>query len=119
MTKSIEEIKKEIETNIDEITTDFLKYKEGGFQLTEIAKFTFEAGAKLVEAVENVQGISGPQKKEVVMSSIKEIYKKVNPDIPLLPEPLETMVEDMMLDKALDTFIDFIVSKYKDKGIFE
>jgi len=24
-----------------------------------------------------------------------------------------------MLDKALDVFIDFIVSKYKDKGIFK
>jgi len=29
------------------------------------------------------------------------------------------LIEDVMLDKALDVFIDFIVSKYKDKGIFK
>ncbi len=119
MTKNIDEIKKEIEIDINQLEKDFIKYNEDGFQLTEIAKFTFEAGARLVEAVENVQGISGQQKKEVVMSSVKEIYKKINPDIPMIPEPFETMTEDMMLDKALDAFIDFIVNKYNDKRIFE
>ncbi len=119
MTKTVEEIKKEIEVDINELVASFMKYKEGGFEFKEIAKFTFEAGSKLVEAVENVEGISGPQKKEVVKSTIKEIYKKVNPDIPYIPEPFETWVEDVMLDKSLDAFIDFIVSKYKDKGIFD
>jgi hypothetical protein len=28
------------------------------------------------------------------------------------------MLEDIMIDKALDAFIDFIVDKYKSKGIF-
>jgi len=119
MAKTVEEIKKEIKKDIDELVASFEKHKEGGFQLTEIAQFTFEAGTKLVEAVENVQGISGEQKKEVVISTVKEIYKRVNPDIPLIPEPFETLIEDVMLDKALDVFIDFIVSKYKDKGIFK
>ena len=53
------------------------------------------------------------------MSTAKEIYKKVNPDIPLIPEPFETLIEDIMLDRALDVFIDFIVRKYEDKGIFK
>lgn len=119
MAKTVEEIRKEIKKDIDELVASFEKHKEGGFQLTEIAQFTFEAGAKLVEAVENVQGISGEQKKEVVISTVKEIYQKVNPDIPLIPEPFETLIEDVMLDKALDVFIDFIVSKYEDKGIFK
>jgi len=119
MAKTVEEIKKEIKKDIDELMASFEKHKEEGFQLTEIAQFTFEAGTKLVEAVENVQGISGEQKKEVVISTVKEIYQKVNPDIPLIPEPFETLIEDVMLDKALDVFIDFIVSKYKDKGIFK
>lgn len=119
MAKTAEEIKKEIKKDIDELVASFEKHKEGGFQLTEIAQFTFEAGTKLVEAVENVQGISGEQKKEVVISTVKEIYQRVNPDIPLIPEPFETLIEDVMLDKALDVFIDFIVSKYEDKGIFK
>jgi hypothetical protein len=119
MTKSVEEIKKEIKGDIDELVKRFENYKEGGFQVTEILKFTFEAGTKLVEAVENVEGISGEQKKEVVISTVKEIYKKVGPDIPYIPEPFETWMEDLLLDKALNEFIDFIVSKYKEKGIFQ
>lgn len=118
MAKTVEEIKKEIKGDIDELVKTFERYREGGFQLAEIAKFSFEAGTKLVEAVENVQGISGEQKKEVVVSSVKEIYKKVGPDIPYIPEPFETWMENLLLEKALSEFIDFIVSKYKEKGIF-
>ena len=118
MAKTVEEIKKEIKGDIDELVKTFERYREGGFQVTEIAKFSFEAGTKLVEAVENVQGISGEQKKEVVVSSVKEIYKKVGPDIPYIPEPFETWMENLLLEKALSGFIDFIVSKYKEKGIF-
>ena len=119
MAKTVEEIKKEIKGDIDELVKTFERYREGGFQLTEIIKFCFEAGTKLVEAVENVQGISGEQKKEVVISSVKEIYKKVNPDIPYIPEPFETWMEDLLLDKGLNEFVDFIVGKYKEKGIFK
>ena len=119
MAKTVEEIKKEIREDIDELVKRFERYREGGFQVTEIAKFTFIAGANLIEAVENVQGISGEQKKEVVVSTAKEIYEKVNPDIPVIPEPFETWMEDLLLDKALSEFVDFIVDKYREKGIFK
>ena len=119
MAKTVEDVKKEIKEDIDALVRSFEKYKEGGFQVTEILKFTFEAGTKLVESVENVQGISGEQKKEVVISTVKEVYKKVGPDIPYIPEPFETWMEDLLLEKALKEFIDFIVGKYKEKGIFQ
>lgn len=119
MAKTVEEIKEEIKEDIDELEKKFEKYKEGGFQVTEIIKFSFEAGTKLVESVENVQGISGAQKKEVVISTVKEIYNKVGPDIPYIPEPFETWMEDLLLEKALNEFIDFIVGNYKEKGIFQ
>ncbi len=119
MPKSIKKIRAEIQADVDKLIEKFMKYREGGMQVKEIATFVFEVGTALVETVENVKGISGKQKKMVVMSTVKEIYKKVNPDIPLIPEPFETMIEDAMLDKALDAFIDFIVSNYKNKGIFK
>jgi hypothetical protein len=52
------------------------------------------------------------------MSAVKDIYKKVNPEIPWIPEPFETLLEDIMIDKALSAFVDFLVEKYKDKGFF-
>ena len=115
----MEEIKAEIKVDIDELIENFMVYKEKGFTLREITKFTFEVGTRLVEAVENVEDVPGEQKKEVVMSTVKDIYKEVNPDLPWIPEPFETMVEDLLLDRALDAFIDFMVNEYKDKGIFE
>jgi hypothetical protein len=118
VTKTIEQVKGEIQQDIDILTASFATHQEGGFQLTEIASFTFEVGSKLVEVVEGVQGISGLQKKEAVMSAVKDIYKKVNPDIPWVPEPFETMLEGIMMDKALSAFVDFLVDKYKDKGVF-
>jgi hypothetical protein len=118
VTKTFEEVKGEIQQDIDILTASFAKHQEGGFQLTEIASFTFDVGSRLVEVVEGVQGISGAQKKEVVMSAVKDIYKKVNPDIPWIPEPFETLLEDIVIDKALSAFVDFIVEKYKDKGLF-
>jgi len=119
MAKTEEEIKEEIRKDIDELVEGYMKYKEKGWTVTEIAKFIFDTGTRLVEAVENVQGITGEQKKKVVMSAAKDIYKKVNPDIPWIPEPFETLIEDLLLDKALDAFIDFIVNWYKEKGLFK
>jgi hypothetical protein len=118
MAKTLEDVQMEIHKDIDALVDSFLRKKDEGFQITEIASFAFEAGAQLVEAVEGVEGISGGQKKAVVVSTVKDIYRKVNPDIPYIPEPFETMLEDIMIDKALSAFIDFIVDKYKSKGIF-
>jgi hypothetical protein len=118
MTNTVEDIKSEIKVDIDSLTASFMQHQAEGFQLTEMASFTFEVGSKLVEAVEGVQGVAGPQKKAVVMSAVKDIYRKVNPDIPWIPEPFESMLEDIMIDKALGAFIDFIVDKYKKTGIF-
>ena len=119
MAKTVEEIKAEIKADIDELMERFKEYQKDGFNFNEIAKFTFEAGSKLVEAVENVQDISGAQKKEVVLSTVKDIYKTVDPNIPWVPEPFETWIEDFLLDRALDAFIDFIVQQFKDKDIFK
>lgn len=112
------EIRNEIKGDVDNVMKSFEEYKKDGFTVSEVAKFVFEAGTELVEAVENVQGLTGAQKKEFVQTTVREIYKEVNPDIPWIPEPFETMLEDMMLDRSLDTFIDFIVKKYKKKGVF-
>jgi len=119
MAKTVEEIKQEIQGTINELVERYKKYREERFEFSKVATFAFEVGSKLVETVENIKGITGEQKKEVVMSTVKEVYKKVNPDIPWIPEPFETWIEDILLDKALDAFIDFIVSKYDEKGIFK
>ncbi len=119
MPKTVEEIKGEIKEDIDRMLKNFMEYSKEGFTIKEIAKFTFDTGTSLVEAIENVEGVPGPQKKEVVMSVVKDIYKEVNPDLPWIIEPFESMLENLFLENALDAFIDYIVDNYKARGIFE
>ena len=100
MSKSVDEIKGEIKEDIDKLMENYMEYKEEGFRTGDTAKFAFIVGSRLVEAIENVEGVSGEQKKEVVMSAARDIYRKVNPDIPWIPEPFETMIEAIMLERA-------------------
>ena len=116
---TVEEINELIRGDIDKVTNLFKEYQKDGFELREIAKFTFEAGTLLVEAVEELDDIPGEQKKEVVKNAVIKAYKTVDPNIPWIPEPFETMLEDMLLDKTLDAFIDSIVANYRQKGIFQ
>jgi len=118
MPKTVEQIKQEIQADIDKLVANFKEYQKGGFKLGEVVHWVFEAGTSLIEAVEAVQDANGPEKKEVVISSIKYIYKQVDPNIPWIPEPFETMLENLLLDYALDAFTDTLVGAFNNKGVF-
>ena len=67
------------------------------------------------DVLQDLEGLSGPQKKQTVMIAVKDIYGHVNPDVPLIPEPFETWLEDFVLDKVLGVFIDHFVRSKKEK----
>jgi len=116
MPKSVEEIKAEIQENIDELINLYADLEDDGWQIPEIIHFTFQAGIKLIKAVDDVQDVPGEQKKEVVVSAVKDIYTEISPDIPIVPEPFETWLENFLLDSILPTFIDFQVRRAKEDG---
>jgi hypothetical protein len=91
---------------------------EDGFTVTEVAGLVLSVGADLVEAVQNVQGLSGSEKKETVKSVIRGIYDDIDPNLPWIPEFIENRLEDTLLGPVLDGFIDVIVGKYQDIGFF-
>ena len=112
ITETLENAKRKIQKDIDELATMYQGFSAGGFQLLEIVRFVLEAGARLMEAVEQLRGVTGAEKKQLVMSAVRDIYKRVSPDIPLIPEPFETWLEDLLLDKVLDVFVEFQARKY-------
>jgi hypothetical protein len=114
MSKTVEEILAEVKADIDELSDTFKEYMEGGFQIHEVIRFALKAGTKLIDAVENLQDVPGETKKKAVKKAIKDIYKERDPDIPWVPEPFETWLEDFLLDKVLDSFIDLIVRRKKE-----
>ena len=117
MGKSVEDVKKEISDDIEKLEEVYKTYRKDGITLSEIAKFAFELGIKMIIVVERVSGIKGELKKEVVLDTVRTFYKKHDPDIPWLIEPFETMVEDLFLDKALGAFIDVTVGTLNEKGV--
>ena len=115
MAKTVDEVKAEIREDIDELIDLFSDLEEDGWQIPEIVRFTFQAGIRLIDAVDDFQDITGPEKKEVVVSTVKEIYQEISPDIPVIPEPFETWVENFMLDRVLPGFIDAQVRRMREK----
>ena len=105
----------EIQGHVDELVVQYEQFREGGFRVHEIIQFALQAGSRLVDVVQDLEGLSGPQKKQTVMIAVKDIYGQVNPDVPLIPEPFETWLEDFVLDKVLGVFIDYFVRSKKEK----
>jgi len=114
MAKTVEQIKTEIREDIDKLIDLYADLEADGWKVPEIVHFVFKAGINLIEVVDDMQDIPGEQKKEVVVSSVKDIYTEISPDIPIIPEPFETWLENFMLDKILPTFIDFQVKRAKE-----
>lgn len=86
--------------------------------LTFAFKFIYSASNDLVELVETSQAIMKADKKETVVEAIKYAYTEINPDLPWIPEPFETQLENWILDSALPPFIDWMVNMFNEKGIF-
>ena len=114
MPKTVDQIIDEVQSDIDELTHKFEDYVEGGLKIHEILIFLFQAGSKLSELMDSLQDVTGEQKKEVVMTVVRRVYEDKDPDIPWVPEPLETKLEEFFLDKVLGAFIEFIVRRRKE-----
>jgi sugar-specific transcriptional regulator TrmB len=116
--EELQKIKDDIKEDIDKLRETFKEYNKDGFQMTEIVKFTFESGSALVEALNNVDTISGADKKKLVKTTVRELFDEINTNNPWIPDFIEDKLENFLLDTALDSFIDFTVKKGREKGIF-
>ena len=83
-----------------------------------VFQFLFSAVGDFVELVEASQAVVKEAKKETVIEAFQYAYRQVDPDLPWIPEPFETKLENWILESAMPTFIDWIVGKYNEKGVF-
>ena len=80
--------------------------------------FIFGATGDMVEVVEASTAVVKDAKKETVVEAIKYAYNELNPDLPWIPEPFETKIEEWILDNGVPVLIDWLVGVFNDKGIF-
>ena len=87
---------------------------------TEVFLFLFEVAGELIEVVEAAQDITkGSDKEQIVCELLKYVYDEVNPNIPWVPEPIESKLEDWLFTHAIPAFIRYLVAKYNSLGHFK
>ena len=79
-------------------------------------------GGELITEVEGVfSGYSGAEKKQVALHVMTSTYDAIDPDIPYLPEPLESLVERWFIKGKLmewlsNVMIDVLVQIFNRFG---
>lgn len=82
-----------------------------GFDLGDILKATRVA----MEIAETTVGLAADERKAFVVDVIRQAYKKVDPNIPWVPEPIETWVEDFVLGNLIPAAIELVIDATKGK----
>jgi len=115
-----EPIRKEVLELTEKWKASYAAQKPDGVvgTLLFIFSFLFSAMSDLIELVEISSDIVKAAKKETVVSAIRYAYGQVNPDLPWIPEPFETKLENWILDSVIPTFINWLVDKFNEKGVF-
>lgn len=82
-----------------------------GFQFSDIITAVRTAS----EIAEQFTGLPGDEKKAFVVEVVKKAYKEVDPNLPWIPEPVETWVENYVLNNLVPSVIELIVDVTKGK----
>jgi hypothetical protein len=106
-------------TVLAELEADYARHLADGFQLMDVWRLTLSATEALVQAVEPMTDMDGPAKARFVTDSIAALYHKVNPNLPWIPEPFETWLEQLMLRYLVPGAIDLIVQYFHRSGQFQ
>ena len=56
---------------------------------------------------------TGTDRKEFITNVVRYAYRKNDPDLPFIPEPLETILEDMII-AAVPLLLDRLEAKYEE-----
>ena len=82
-----------------------------GFQFSDI----ITAVKTACEIAEQFTGLPGDEKRAFVVDVIGKAYREVNPNVPWIPEPFETWVENYVLDNLVPAVIDLLVDATSGK----
>lgn len=82
-------------------------------------KFTYDVTGELIELVEYSSSIVKENKKETVIEALQYAYNEIDPDLPWIPEPIESQIENFVLDNAVPVLIDWIVDTFNSRGVFD
>jgi hypothetical protein len=106
---NVDQVKERLLHQCEHLEERLQVYLQGGFQLFEVAKFVVEAAKVLVDASAKIADASPAAKRRAIREIIPAIYRKYDPDIPYVPEIVEPIVENILLDVVTRALADVLV----------
>ena len=89
----------------------FKDLKKDGWTANEVFQFCGFVLDKLVEVAGTLQNKTGEEKAQWVADEFKAIYWEINPDIPKIPNWIETPIEKIVINGMLPIFIKMAYNK--------
>lgn len=101
----------DLEDAVVQSTTEFTLMTREGVDLGEVFGFMFSCLGRFMDLAKQYQDTPEADRRRLILSSLRRVYKRTNPDIPLLPEPIETFVENLVLQTALPAAYAWLVKR--------
>lgn len=108
-----DDLKTQFAEAITHLREKFAAYNADGFSTKEVIRFVLLAGMTLAKAVEAID-VPGEEKRRFVVEVVTDIYREHDPNIPWIPEPFETMLEQLVLDNVVPALVDMLVEHVQD-----
>jgi len=110
-----------MDEKIQELVDLYRELEKDGWKKEEMIQFGLECISLLIPKAQLLVDMSGAEKKKWVVEALQTAYFAVNPDIPWVPEPVETMIEKWavksVIEQIISPAIDWLVRFMKDKGL--
>ena len=117
------EVDKKMDEQIQALVDAYKEYEKDGWEKDEMVKFGLECISLLIPKAAQLVDMSGSQKKEWVIAALEKAYFAVDPNIPWVPEPVETMIEKWavksIIEQVVSPAIDWLVKFMKEKGLLK
>lgn len=110
-----------METQIQKIINSYKEFEKDGWTRPEMVRFGLDCIEILIPEAQQFNDMAGKAKKQWVIDTLKNAYFLVNPDIPWVPEPIETAIERFTVPRVIEQIIspaiDWLVEFMKKKGL--
>jgi hypothetical protein len=87
-----------------------------GFQWSDFAPILGTVVPSVMDLAKTMEGKSGEERKQFAVDCIWTIYKYYDPNIPLLPEPFETKLEKVVVERVAEAAIEAVYKFGKKQG---
>jgi len=101
------------ERNIRDICNQLQETLGDGLQWSDVQDILGEIVPGLVEMIDDYTELEGSDKKAFVVAAVTVIYKNFDPNIPWVPEPFETKLENWLVPKLAAGMVESAYKMYK------